>query len=401
MTKATDSDEDVIVRHLYAERFINDGSPTGLTFRRASTIPTAPRTAPGGYPLPIVRVSPDDIVGWGAWETRFTYEDGLGLPVHPDVVPMLGRMHRRRVVTSTRPFPWVVPTASPRTVVAWAFGTAPCYVKLHYPAPLGRFGNDLTDEKLSVPVQLSQYLGERSEEGVPSVLPEPAAIEAAVGVDGSVMGALVRDMPELAADESDVIPAFALFGTDWLSPDEPPLVERWLSSEPNPTHALVASVLEPILDSFWALSIRFGLIPEPHAQNILISLSEGLRPRRVIWRDIQGFSRDWRRVPARLRALGAYRLIPDGPGAPARRSYLIDWMLGTYVFDPLLRAADRVGAFDMEEAERRIVSINDQALALAGEGYLPAGRSFEMGLEAPGRDRLSLRSSTTLRWRSI
>jgi len=381
-------------RFLYYERFVNDGSPTGLTFRFSSSVPTSPLHCVDSYKLPFVSVSMRQIRTLGnEWQKAFLGPPGQALfPVHPDVVNHLAPDYLRQVVWQVQSFRNAVPTASPRTVFVFDDLQRPCCLKLDYPLILGRFPADLSGEKVWIGPHISAYLTTISSNHEVFFLPEIDAIETTVRKDGKRSGAVLRLLeiwsPGEPVDKDLIlIPAFSLFGSDKLEPKNEPLLVLLLQCADNPTEKLLCMFIEPLLESYWYLSLNHGLIPEAHAQNILYAFDSIPSYPLVVWRDFQGFYRDESRIPKMLARteVGTYHLIPleDAEYAKQRRSFLYDWILGHYLLDPLISTAQLSCGVNTSGVLAGIREFTRTALAGIEADYFPVNEWYSMSLERP------------------
>lgn len=395
-----ESAKQAIEAMVFAERFINDGSPTGLTWKNSSSPATCPRRGPRSYLLPVLHVSTDVGVVIGTPPSAFFWKSGLLFPVHPDCVHLLGRSLHHQLIFRMEAAPLVVvPTASPRTVMAeredWRG-----FLKLDYPFVLGRFKRGLSGEGLRHGIQVSRLLvdGQAEARGVLH-FPETGAFEIPVD-DERRSGVVFRGLLPIGPAFDLLLCVCSLFGRDYFADGttKPKLIEYaeryggigWISDR----------VIRPLVTSFWKTVLEFGLWPEAHAQNIVFALqSDGSTG--IVWRDCQGFWFDPELGAPGSMANGHYHVMNLGEEeAIKRRSFLYDWMFGTYVLDPLIAAA---AAF-YPNSERLLVDfVRDLAQAFldspTARQLLPANKSFTMPLRKPGAQRLALEESPKVHYR--
>ena len=144
-------------------------------------------------------------------------------------------------------------------------------------------------------------------------------------------------------------------------------------------------LLRPLLHSFMELALHQGLLPEPHAQNVLFiqvarAGGTGWTP---VWRDLLGFYCDSvRRAELGLggsESIPVRRRLADVVQAQRTRSVLFDHMLYEYLVGPLLLVARQYGADDLfllDECRRTLNTWLREA-----PDYLPEGSWFSRSLE--------------------
>lgn len=335
------------IEHLnFLERYVNDGSPTGLTFLHSSSDCTSPFYGTPGFVLPILWLEQHLVQSGGFVPDFLKHAETLGLPVHPDCWKFVC-LKRRRAGTIHDTI-LVSPTASARTVL-YADYDYPLYFKLHYPFVLGRFSAELRDHKLRLPVIISQALTVRNEQlDEISFLPDIGWLEASDACqkpcDGK-LGVLVRSaIPFNCPPLDTVLPFFSLHARSHLGKDERSLLQSMTDDFEDKAQHIIDSILRPLISSFWNLVGKFGLWPEAHGQNILIGYEPTQSVGHVVWRDFQGFYRE-RDISKRL--LGQeyeeveYHLLPiQGEELLKKRSQLYDSYLGEYCLKPLLAEFD-------------------------------------------------------------
>jgi hypothetical protein len=386
--------EDPILDMVDRERFVNDGSPTGLTWSHSSSAATCPRRSGPRFLVPTVRRSASESEMLGTLPDLFRSGDDVLVPIHPDCVHLLERSLHRRMLLEEGPHLTAIPTASPRTVYAQCGGWRG-FVKLDYPHVLGRFARPLAGAKLFQGVWVSDHLRAREahRHGV-FHFAESAAVETAME-PGRRGGALFRN-PSPTGGPFDTYVAFcSLFADDHFDPGSTAIILR-LAHEHGGVAWIADHVILPLVRSLWTLVFDFGLWPEPHAQNIVLGLrSDGATG--VIWRDCQGFCVE-ATAPADLTS--RVQRILAGQSGIERRSYLYDTMLATYVLDPLIKAVDTAHPGARQALQSAVVDETRAFLRrYSGGDLLPRGQSYVMSLEAPQGRHLPFVPSNDLRYR--
>ncbi|MFF1442756.1 ferric iron reductase [Streptomyces sp. NPDC058295] len=337
---------------LHLERWCNDGSPSGLSFGAHQVSPAyRPRTDTVDFPadglvLPWGEVEVCAAAPSSALAREIVRSDGVVFMVHPDN-PVL----RDGTPGTARR---VAPTASARTVAVLDAGPVH-YAKLHYPGLLGRVPREMDAKRVRASVRMSAALDDATE-----LLPDgcaylPESIGVVARLDGAEQGVVYREfVPRSRSGGTGggmqpQIPMFSLFSTDLRAPEDPPLLVDLLRGQGDgarPGEAFIA-LLDLLLDSYTALVLGVGLVPEDHAQNVLIELDPSGVPHRVVRRDLLDWYADME--IRRLRKLPTdFARVLDTEGDPERayggRSYAFDFRLGEYVLDPLIAcAAEHLG----------------------------------------------------------
>ncbi|MFB7785215.1 IucA/IucC family C-terminal-domain containing protein [Streptomyces vinaceus] len=335
---------------LHLERWCNDGSPSGLSFgAHQVAVKHRPREGEPDFSVPTYAVP---------WERA---ELSLAAPSPEVAAAVLGDRGPLLAVHPDNPVapPWpagpalrVVPTASARTVVALEPEPV-LHVKLHYPGLLGRVPRELDAHRVRASVRMSSALEEIRE-----LLPQSCAYLAeTVGVvarvDGSDLGVVYREtLPRHCAGGprgAALVPFFALFSTDLHAPDDPPLLVQLLDHG-APERGLRA-LLDLVLESYAALVFGQGLVPEDHAQNLLLQLDGDGRPVRIVRRDLLDWYADLeirRRRGLPTDFVRALDVSHDAERAHGGRSYAFDFRLGDYILDPVLECAARYLGVDRD-----------------------------------------------------
>lgn len=324
---------------LAMERYVNDGSPSGVTTT------TSARTSPTG-PYPDFELPFYSCPGLTMRTTRPALPDpglpGEALPVHPDLDSAteggLAEDHPPALVGTVR----VAPTSSGRTVAVTNPRRHPVHIKLHYPRILGRFPRRIDVRRADAALDTTALLVDHRAE-LPSdvaFLPEPAALVAPSGI-----AAILRwPTPYPHHDAVALVPLFALFSRDRRHPDDPTLLQQILEGDPDPATTVWDRLLRPIVDGWVHLAVRLGLVPEWNAQNLLVELAPDGQLHRIVFRDLEGNHRDPTHRPdwaSPIEATDHRVLTTEDTAARQQRSWLYDFKLGDYVIEPLVASTAR------------------------------------------------------------
>lgn len=148
-------------------------------------------------------------------------------------------------------------------------------------------------------------------------------------------GFLIRELRPYphSEPEGQLVPGFSLYGKDFFDPGRPPLLFD-ITAGRDPVEFVLEELFLPIIRQWVACFLNFGLILEPHGQNVLLELNEASGVRRIVHRDLNvGIDN------RRLRDLGlptgstnSYNRMESGVFA----SIAYDKFMGGHFFDSLV-----------------------------------------------------------------
>ncbi|MBT8397112.1 MAG: hypothetical protein KJN92_09105, partial [Gemmatimonadetes bacterium] len=238
---------------------------------------------------------------------------------------------------------WASPSSSTRTLYV-RDSDQPHALKLHFPFRVSRYGRRMRDEVVEQAIDVSREL----EAGVGAMDPDFAFLREVLGVTfrnlrpetprGENWGFLVRELtPFPASGESrSLVPGFALYGRDFHDPAEEPLLYALLSDK-NPKSFLLDEIMLPIIRHWVTCFLEFGLLLEPHGQNVLLETGPGGSIQRIVHRDLNLGVDNRRRRDAGLPTGGTntYNRMESG----AFSSVTYDKFMGGHFFDYLAACA--------------------------------------------------------------
>lgn len=181
------------------------------------------------------------------------------------------------------------PTSSHRSLIAWdpknpakAFG-----VKSTLDAVIGESHRVLSTSQIERASATSAMLQTMDKEKLAAegilFIDEPVGVV----LKGKEMGYAVRELVAPPSASHEFIPVFSLYSTP---PDGVPPIQAMLEkSGLSPREFAEKFVIEPMVRQFSYLSYSEGLIGEPHEQNLLMELKDGLPTGRFYYRDLAGF----------------------------------------------------------------------------------------------------------------
>jgi hypothetical protein len=340
------------------ERYVNKGSPSGFTTKNTVSKAYDPYVGNSTFRLPYYGFHIDDIGVFCPADSSparhlFIHNEHCMFPIHPDMVEKfskgfgLDEFNPENIID----YFTVTPLANARTV-SYHSKSGPIHIKLHYESILGRVFRSLPHTKAvagpEISFELMQCMNRKSSPKSFAILPEEMAIVKRTSSDLlPEVGAVLRNgntYPHI--DGRFLLPFFALFSRDQKSPEDPLLLSQILRLSPNPEETLLDEIIGRILECYEFLTFDRGLVPEINAQNILLEIDRDGTPRRIVFRDFQGFEKDLtiRRqsgLPLDFHSY-PYKCIDrdvDETHYFIRHSFSYDFKLGCYIFDELLEIA--------------------------------------------------------------
>lgn len=370
-----------------SERFVNDGSPTGLTWTHSSSTPTCPRRSARSFLLPILRVEHKDCRIIGEIPDFFTSRF-FRFPVHPDCVPNLTKEQHRQLVFEPELPMVVVPSASPRTVFVNCDDYSG-FLKLDYPFVLGRYARHLFGPKLDHGYLVSKELSDKAAESMGIFhFQEIGALEVIIS-NGKRSGVLFRKALPTGRSWPRYYSFCSLFGDNYFEePRESPAILVQEALAHGGLEWILNQVIRPLVTSFWQLVTTFGFWPEAHAQNIVLGIDSSGNTA-VIWRDCQGMFVDMEVRKTSLPSAPYHSLTAGNDTTLQKRSFLYDWILGHYVLDPIRELCDNWWAGSGKRVQGMAKHVTTELLGSADLRYvLPQGVMYCLSMEAPGDKHL-------------
>lgn len=359
---------------LTMERLVNDGSPSGFTEIHATSDETNPQLI-NSYNLWEMRVLEHDPIQIGVIPTEFTRDSTPRLYIHPDYVSN-GVVSRKKVETSIS----VVPLSSARTV--YADGTI-YSIKMSYPGMLGRLERIMEEGQLRSAIEVSTMLGKMIGLGLaPKFFDYTPKIGGIVYKENSfTIGNAYRADAICTIEHPNeaLIPAFSLIAKN--NQGDLPILYQILNNIDNKIEWLRNQLIIPLLDCFFACGLNAGLVPEMHAQNVLIQLDEKLNITHIIIRDLESIEKDI----GRLEDLGyntcfascPYKCLSrDDTNYYRKHSFMYDHKLGEYLLEPIMLLVDYYGINSVKLREDIRQYVRAQYIEYI-ESYYPIGKWYK------------------------
>lgn len=375
------------------ERHVNDGSPTGRTFTDSVHPGSSPRFGSRYVHVPMLDLRNSEVEDIGLVRD-YNVPGSFQIPIHPDVGPYL-RSSALRQLQKTEDYIRAEPTAAGRTLLVRE--PRPHFIKLAYPGVLGRYAAVLDSQKVRGALACSRAVEEALEASSSrdpkfGLLREVGGRCANIMRDSSQFGSAACIYREGAVTHNSspgriraIYPVFSLSAR--FTGGAEVLRKMWLASEVDEVSTFAWEyILEPLLSSLLHLATRWGLLPEPHAQNVLIALKDGsdsVEPL-VVWRDALGFYCDMavrsKTGAPEIADFVPRRVLRDEADAQRARSAYLDHMLWDYLLAPMFGPLRALGANDLQLIQQCRDLVAD---GLAMSGYLPKSAWWARPLEFP------------------
>jgi hypothetical protein len=375
---------DPLAAEMYAERFVNDGSPSGFSFKNTTSEWTSPIGPVRTFSPLILRGAVEDFRDFGTLNTddlEPSYRQRDWIFVHPD---MRVALEKELVEVEADPFYAASPTSSGRTVRLINHPKKD-YVKLSYAGILGRIDRALPVIKAIAGPETSIILKDAANRGLlPASLGFHEEPLARIWRPGDSAWSMVwrSGVPTFcdARKYLACVPIFSLFSKDRLNPQDPSLLSQLIEvSGTDPATYLLENLIAPILEAYFFLIAELGLQPEWNSQNLMVLLGENLEVLGISMRDLESVDKDLTimeslGLPAVFESF-PYKCIANSQyNYQIKHSFMFDFKLGACVFEPLLEVlVDKSRRAGVVVEIRRLVSLLSRTLP---EDFFPASSWF-------------------------
>ncbi len=289
---------DTLSLHTYTERYVNKGAYH--SYRHFSDVSKKFRPLDGqkSFQLPFFLFPKDEISvdfskpqsDLSRWFDSFT--DVVPFFVHPDMLNTYKDLGTKRLVKS-KIAGWVtaVPTASTRTMLVNLNGDLQM-VKVDMSGKrLGRLTRKLSKKSVTRSQIIYKLLREIPKNEMPitfGYFPE------CVGVTYDDLtfdlGNIYREygIYPRANKKRWLIPFFSLYSQDFRNPGNELIIEQLIRfSGLDPSDFFETKIVRPYIYNAFYFAFKYGLLFEPHPQNVLVELDEQFNIVRFIYRDLQ------------------------------------------------------------------------------------------------------------------
>lgn len=392
--------------YIKAERYVNEGSLSGLSQVHTTSERTQPRSSYPSFELSEVRFG-NDVTLEDIGERCSNYVTDGCLFVHPDMLqppylPNSGSYSIERTVS-------VAPTASGRTVLVLG---EEYFVKLAYLDYLGRLVRHVSREIVlsacEVTKQLIAALNTKKLNPAFSILREDSGRIAHIPIahfghstpalptnesDCYEWGVLFRNCRPFppVGDRELLVPFFALFSPEFspttglpvATQDKPLLIQLFEKQSKSIQDFLLNDILFPVFNTYFDALLFAGVELEAHSQNILLTIDSECAIQRIVCRDLESAGRD---LPVmehmgidHLRH-GSYKfntILPIESGQKYQKyyinhSFMFDFKLGEYLVTPLIELANQYYPFDRDALTNVIKQFNRQFIDKLPTEFFPA-----------------------------
>lgn len=359
----------------YMERYINDGSPSGFTWKYSTSELTSPMSAKKRYKLLWCHTQNGFIRTYGSYP-QFLNCGSETILIHPDMAKD-ERVSSFEICESNIS---VMPTSSARTVQLCDF---PGYLKLNYWGTIGRINRALTTKHIASSIEITHLLEEiftKQQDSFRclSLLPECSA-QAFVS-DNLDFGNVYREENPTGGGMEKVkylIPFFSLFSIDKNNPDDKAIILQLADVLGIDLHELIIQqIIYPIIRYYFLLITQLGLQPEWHSQNILLGLDENLKIVSFVMRDIESIDVDLtiRKQLGLNHILSCYpykHIYLEQYNYQIKHSFMFDFKLGEYLIEPLVDLVSIVCSIDKSYLYSEIKDYSQKYIKSLPDDFFP------------------------------
>lgn len=333
---------------LYLERYVNNGSPSGFTWRHTSSPGTRPSDSFEPFEIPIFDCTSCGIKSFGVAPSVLPPGH---LPVHPD----MARLFAETTGLQPKLTIWAMPTSSARTLYVWCPDGQRGFLKLSYHGLLGRLTREMSEIQVSTTIEVSAAYADAIDRGaMPSsfhLFPEDrgAAFDATNDFGLAGWGYVQRSVEIKPLHEATVlVPSFSLFAKDRLNPlDDTLLAQLQARTWKFPPDLLLSTIFAPLVNCYFSSLIELGLQIEAHSQNVVAVFDPEFTLCGFAFRDMESVDRD---LPLML-SRGIQPTLSDYTYKCLRasdynyqimHSFMYDFKFGEYLLEPLVQECARI-----------------------------------------------------------
>ncbi|MBS3071671.1 hypothetical protein J4408_01635 [Candidatus Pacearchaeota archaeon] len=263
--------------YIYLERYVNE-------FKKVANEVSKDFCAIQGsqsYTLPYTKLSRNKVSLFISKPNKLIYKKFVGKNVnffiHPDMLYEIKPTNLNWKKS-------VQPTSSTRTVLI----DKNIFVKLHLNKRLSRYIRRLTKSSVIHSIKVSSELEQAI---LKKNIPESFAfLPETIGIVYRNFGMLVREtQPRPSVREKRIIvPMFSLYSRDLNKPSDKPLFVQIVERRKiDPMDFLINEIIWPLFKNMSFFINNYGLLLEPHGQNILAEIAPNLKITRIVHRDFQ------------------------------------------------------------------------------------------------------------------
>ncbi len=289
---------DLLSLHIYTERYVNKGAYH--SFRHFSEVAKKYRPLDGleSFELPYFLLPEEEVeiyqskleLTTNIWIHNFP--SSVPFFAHPDMLATYRNLGSNKILKSKIAGTFTaIPTASTRTLLIVADGN--CFmVKVDMSGKrLGRLTRHLGKKS----VKRSQIIHDLIQSIPLNQLPPtfayfPECIGTVTNEDQVDLGNIYREYTAFPISNNchRIIPLFSLYSPDFKNPGNELIIEQLIKcSGLNPVGFFENKIVQPYIYNAFYMAFKFGLLFEPHPQNVLVELDQNYHITRFIYRDLQ------------------------------------------------------------------------------------------------------------------
>lgn len=340
---------------LYMERYLNDGSPSGFTYKNQTSYNTSPSGKNKYFYLDIVCCENNLIERIGKTPC---FIQGIPIFIHPDMSALLSKKGILTKKSSIK----VAPTSSSRTVKLLDY---PGYIKLNYDGIIGRINRKLTDRHVYASIDMTSLLEKalmHSRYAKLLFYKESYGIIYRNSEKEINMGMVYREEKPSginAQTTNCIIPMFSLFAKDESALDKQLIIQLIEKSKKDPIEYVVNDLIFNIIDNYFNLLLNEGIQPEWHAQNLLIGIDKNFSISSIIMRDLESIDIDQTLqqslgINHKFKSYPYKHLNNDQYNYQIKHSFMYDFKIGEYIFKPLINCISKHFNLDVAYIEKEI-----------------------------------------------
>lgn len=379
---------------IHMERYVNEGSPSGWTKKRTTSLSTSPFVGKESFPL--------QEFGDSTMETVLIGErHPLLLDVnycHPDSKEYNSTVLQSGGIQLYDSDVIVAPMSGGRTLFILS-KQYKGFIKLTYDVGrLGRVDRQMKYEHCMSSYEVSETIKQAIDDGkfdiTYSLLRERSGKVTKIPAGDNVYewGTMLREYEPYpkAHYRKQLVPGFSLFAKDYYSEEslkDDYLINQFIELSGIPADEYLLDVIKMSVDAWFQTLINCAFILELHGQNCYYEVDENYVIKRIVIKDMDSVDKDitlakflglrteWDSFPYAC----FYKASPeDHPWYYSiRPSYMYDFKLGQYILLPLINAVSTKYNINIEKIKDEIKSyVQNKYLPSLPKDYFPEDGSW-------------------------
>jgi hypothetical protein len=371
--------------HLYLERYVNDGSPSGFSDKITSSEPTKAKSINDRFYL--IGLSFNDKVHVQDYGEKPAFADKWQMLAHPD---MIYKPENNLLFANCTNFDLkdivVAPTSSIRTVKA--LDKNGWFIKLHYDGLIGRVDRKIGKNQAISAVKVSKIIETAIDKGNLSekfyIQREPFARVVDLQDENEQpyeWGIVLRE-PFVYPQNYRVkflIPAFSLFSKDPKNPKHKSILTQLIEKQSKGIEDfLFEDLIAPVFGSYFELLLNCGLQLECHAQNTLFAIDENFKMLGMVAKDMESIDKDISLmadlgISQNIETLNFKCLRKSDYNYQIMHSFMFDFKLGEYLISPIIDdVIKNFPDFNSKYFIEKIKDFNHTFITKLPEDFFPA-----------------------------